>query len=958
MVLHGKGLWAYRETELNAALQQMAPQMNVTHILYKVGQGPYQNKPPFYLTPASKAAQLATRIKEAGFVPIAWSFTTLGDPKYEADMVSWAFDDGYEGFIFNVEEASYHRYAQATELGQRLNQAGIDFTRLHLCSYPTPLTYHAAIPYNQMGRYCQGGLMPMAYGTYRQHPAIVIDKWTYQEELQWMQQQGLTLPILPVLGFYHKDPPSQPGDWFTLAEAQQWFARLQPYAPPFISIFTTAVVKPEYYAPFRTFVLGTNAAPGGPMWVTALNGAVIFNVAGSAGTQRTAVPYRSTVQTTGITTTVDNIRWLAVTAEQHNGWIIESALAAQDPGPWPPLAIPPSPPPGHLITVWSTEELNVRRLPHVSAETLLGRIPSGTRLTITLNTDQAALNLGKVGQWFRVRIDPNGPEVWIAAWYATDQDPHAPPPATLKIEIYSPQMGYLNIRSGPGTHYAPPLWQAPHGTVLDTLDPPAIVQAQVGQAGKWIAVRIPNGRTGYAAAWYVRLHAPADPTPPPPPVWRYIQVNSLQFGLNIRNGAGTQHTPPIGWVPHGTVLESLEDLASTANKVGKQNAWLKVRTPAHLEGYVAAWYLTAPTGTATRPRVTDTTQRFGESAWIFGIHGAALSDDLAHGDEIRALYEGKSAQGWVLFTEQVGHVPDAIQPNETFRQRLWDWAHHAGYGVIIRLNHGYEPNGTLPSTVHYDGFAAACARWAALFLKHPEISAEQYTWIIQIGNAPNHPREHPGGAAQPTEHITPELYADAFNKAYSLIKAVLPNALIAPGAIDPYNAAPMPLLSNRRYRPLDYFQQMLDKITTLDAVILHAYTHGPAVAAITHRLTFADPFLKDHYFDFQTYRQFMERIPARWKQVPVYITQANHLCRAGSAPLCDQEHDQGWSNANTGWVRAAYAEIDAWNGSPYAQQIHALLLYRWLGDAWTMRDKPHLLADFKQALEHDYRWRK
>ena len=37
-MLVGKGLWAYREQELDRAIQ-IAPQMGATHILYKVGQG-------------------------------------------------------------------------------------------------------------------------------------------------------------------------------------------------------------------------------------------------------------------------------------------------------------------------------------------------------------------------------------------------------------------------------------------------------------------------------------------------------------------------------------------------------------------------------------------------------------------------------------------------------------------------------------------------------------------------------------------------------------------------------------------------------------------------------------------------------------------------------------------------------------------------------------------------------
>jgi hypothetical protein len=96
----------------------------------------------------------------------------------------------------------------------------------------------------------------------------------------------------------------------------------------------------------------------------------------------------------------------------------------------------------------------------------------------------------------------------------------------------------------------------------------------------------------------------------------------------------------------------------------------------------------------------------------------------------------------------------------------------------------------------------------------------------------------------------------------------------------------------------------------------------------------------------------MERIPAKWRSLPVYITEMDHI------HLPAGEHHQGWINQNVGWVRAAYAEIDRWNQYPYAQQIRCGLLYRWTGDAWAIDNKPEILTDFKQALEHDYRWRR
>jgi hypothetical protein len=180
---------------------------------------------------------------------------------------------------------------------------------------------------------------------------------------------------------------------------------------------------------------------------------------------------------------------------------------------------------------------------------------------------------------------------------------------------------------------------------------------------------------------------------------------------------------------------------------------------------------------------------------------------------------------------------------------------------------------------------------------------------------------------------------------------VLPNGIVVPGAVDPYNAA-------IGQTPLKYWAQMLDGITALDGIALHTYTHGPVVDYITHRRVFTDPPLTpgtedEHYYDFQAYRSFAETIPLRFRKQPIYITETNHwtVNANGSPPM-------GWVNQNTGWVRAAYDEINRWNSGPGAQQIQCLLLYRWQGDEWAIDNKDQVQMDFKMALGKDYRWRR
>ncbi|MEJ5308473.1 MAG: peptidoglycan DD-metalloendopeptidase family protein [Anaerolineae bacterium] len=617
----------------------------------------------------------------------------------------------------------------------------------------------------------------------------------------------------------------------------------------------------------------------------------------------------------------------------------------------------PQPPANTTIDVQvnspDTGFLNVRQAPYVGAP-IVDQAQHNAILGALEDADVARNKVGKTGQWLWVRL-PNGKVGYVAAWYLKLPPPvPIDVPATVVFVVVDSPDDPLKLRQGPGVGFAQ-VALLPHGTVLKALEKEAVVKQKIGQMNQWLNVQTPAGLTGYCAAWYVKLQTggtqPVIPQPPVGTPTRYVVVESPEFGLKVRAGASTT-TQQVWWVPHKTVLESLEDPAITGGKVGKMDQWIKVRTPALYEGYVAAWYVRYPTQEDKRKPATELNCPRGVSPHIFGIHAVDIADDPHTKGAIRGLYQNAGKKGWIFFTQVCGRNASALQPNNDIRAFFWEWVTQ-GYGVIVRLNHGYEPNGTLPEAKYYNGFADAAARWVELFLKRTDLPAEDYAWTIQIANEQNNPREHPGGFEHPIEHISPEMYAEAFNKTYTKIKAVLPNAIVCPGAIDPYNYMPWKAANNAQWRPLDYYEKMLANIQALDGIILHAYTHGPNLAAVTHLQRFGNGTgpLGDHYYDFQIYRLFMERIPAQWRDLPVYITEMNHIHRPAG------EHDQGWINQNIGWVREVYKEIDRWNKTPYAQQIRCGLLYRWFGDQWAINDKPGILEDFKMALSSDYRWR-
>jgi len=548
--------------------------------------------------------------------------------------------------------------------------------------------------------------------------------------------------------------------------------------------------------------------------------------------------------------------------------------------------------------------------------------------------DVTRAKVGQEGKWLHIRT-PGGTRGYVAAWYLRV---HAEAvEAGVRVEVVSPEVGFLNVRPDPSTARSP-ITRVDDGAVLESLEPEEVARAKVGQENQWLRVRTPDGIEGYVAAWYVRFHEEGEAGEPVD----HVAVHSA-LGLNVRRRPGTG-LPPIWHVVDKTVLEVREDPTKVGDKLGKDQ-WLQVRTPSLREGYVNGLYVRAKRLADKRTSVDAAALSRGECAWIFGIHAAGATTPA----NFQFLFQGKDKAGWVLFTEAIG-----AEPQHTGGHDYTPWSHN-GYGVIVRLNHRYEPGGTLPVRAKYADFARTCAAYVAN-------SRGCHVWIV--GNEQNNVREHPGGAKEPVEHITAQMYAEAFNLARRRIKEVQPEAIVVPGAVDPYNTYPWKLLGDRRNRPLEYFGEMLGHIDDLDGIALHTYTHWMDVGLITKPTVFQDPFLQpgtpqEHYYDFQAYRPFAEAIPEKWRDRPIYIAEANHWVAMERQPRNPQEEARvGWVNRNRGWVQAAYAEIDRWNNTPHAQQIHCLLLYRWTGDAWAIERLREIHEDFKRALDHDYRWRR
>jgi hypothetical protein len=113
--------------------------------------------------------------------------------------------------------------------------------------------------------------------------------------------------------------------------------------------------------------------------------------------------------------------------------------------------------------------------------------------------------------------------------------------------------------------------------------------------------------------------------------------------------------------------------------------------------------------------------------YLYGIHDPG---------PWRERFRAAGVTGWVIFEETIGADPEDLSGRGSIYP---EWA-DAGFGVIVVLNHGRYPNGTLPSSDRYEAFARRCARFVAA-------SPGAHIWII--GNEPNHPQQQPGARLDP-----------------------------------------------------------------------------------------------------------------------------------------------------------------------------------------------------------------
>jgi hypothetical protein len=322
-----------------------------------------------------------------------------------------------------------------------------------------------------------------------------------------------------------------------------------------------------------------------------------------------------------------------------------------------------------------------------------------------------------------------------------------------------------------------------------------------------------------------------------------------------------------------------------------------------------------------------------ESEYIYGIHDPGGEYNMAE----------MGTKGWIVFTEAIGHNPNDYSGKD---YRPWS---NQGYGIIVRLNNGYGSDGTLPYESEYANFAQRCANYVA---NSPGVDY----WII--GNEPNLPREWPGnvnGDPNTGQPITVSRYVSCYNQCYTKIKAVAPSAKLIPAPSGTW-APPWPDQGIEGF--LTYWVNILNGIgaSKIDGLALHVYSHGCDPALITDQTKMQPPY-QDIYYHFQVYKNYMAAIPSTMNTKPVFITETNQNIECADYSTYPY---RTWYNVNNGWVKAAYAEINAWNKAN-SQKIRCLALFRWPNSVegqWNfgIESLNGVIQDWREAMTYKYKW--
>lgn len=278
--------------------------------------------------------------------------------------------------------------------------------------------------------------------------------------------------------------------------------------------------------------------------------------------------------------------------------------------------------------------------------------------------------------------------------------------------------------------------------------------------------------------------------------------------------------------------------------------------------------------------------------------------------------ENQGAALWMHNNQVDGAVIIPIALGE--QPRAYDFTDY-NVDIYLNLRYGWSTdkggNGTIPpiGSDSWYKFVLACVR---------TLGGSLGVKAATIGNEPNNPREG--------DYLTPQGVAETFNAVRYGMRTEGINVPIGVGALDPfYGVGAM--------NPSQWWDIIYEQVEDVDLIPVHGYVRGPYTDMIDSPWLFEDPRMSWQYLNYAgCIRTLVERLPSRFRNLPVIVTEFNHL-------HTDNPKVEGWVTDH----RAGKVVDKAFDVAK-SEGYGVLGVYRWEGDQWHIRDNSAVLDTIRR----------
>ena len=223
-----KGVWLAHSSDLERAVE-MAMRIGGTHLLIKVGHGPY------YFPEVTR--EMVRRVHALGLYPLAWVQLTHHGSQEAHKAVIESLTRGYEAVILFLTPGQGSA-PEMRALADALINAEVPAQRLLLASQPLPYVQDRAV-LEALVSICQGGWMPFCFPGEGRSAAQLIDQDIYHAMGDLSLIWGKTPDIYPVLS-----PREGAAGPDLLPEAFiPWVEGIARHGVDFFSVYHTADVE-------------------------------------------------------------------------------------------------------------------------------------------------------------------------------------------------------------------------------------------------------------------------------------------------------------------------------------------------------------------------------------------------------------------------------------------------------------------------------------------------------------------------------------------------------------------------------------------------------------------------------------------------------------------------------------------------------------------------------------------